>query len=129
MILAWSPARRCGRATPSLRNAQATTETPSTGRDSTYRNRNGVSMKPATSVEYEKTALRDGSPFTWSQGESLPELIRPERAEQIRLDYERRRERLKRRRPVNPLADATLDTIDDVYGINEAAGGCVVCHK
>lgn len=49
MILAWSPARRCGRATPSLRDAQVTTETPSTGRDSTYRNRNGVSMKPAIS--------------------------------------------------------------------------------
>lgn len=82
----------------------------------------------AEAVDYEKTALRDGSPFTWSQGESLPDLIRPERAEQIRLDYERRRERLGRRR-VNPLADPAIDTIDDVYGIDEAAGGCVICHK
>lgn len=83
----------------------------------------------AEAVDYEKTALRDGSPFTWSQGESLPDLIRPDRAEQIKQDYERRRERLKRRRPTNPLADADVDTIDDVYGIDEAAGGCVICHK
>lgn len=83
----------------------------------------------AEAVDYEKTALRDGSPFTWSQGESLPDLIRPERAEQIKLDYERRRERLGRRRRVNPLADPAIDTIDDVYGIDEAAGGCVICHK
>lgn len=83
----------------------------------------------AEAVDYEKTALRDGSPFTWSQGESLPDLIRPERAEQIKLDYERRRERLGRRRRVNPLADPAIDTIDDVYGIDEAAGGCLICHK
>jgi 3'-phosphoadenosine 5'-phosphosulfate sulfotransferase (PAPS reductase)/FAD synthetase len=83
----------------------------------------------AEAVDYEKTALRDGSPFTWSQGESLPELIRPARAEQIKLDYERRRERLRQRRPANPLADADAATIDDVYGIDEAAGGCVICHK
>ena len=50
MISALLPGRRCGRATPSLRNAQAATEAPSTGRGSIYRNRNGVSTKPATSV-------------------------------------------------------------------------------
>jgi 3'-phosphoadenosine 5'-phosphosulfate sulfotransferase (PAPS reductase)/FAD synthetase len=83
----------------------------------------------AEAVNYEKTALKDGSPFTWSQGESLTELIRPDRVEQIKQDYERRRERLARRRPVNPLADASVDTVDDVYGIDEAAGGCVICHK
>ena len=49
MISALLPGRRCGRATPSLRNAQAATEAPSTGRGSIYRNRNGVSTKPATS--------------------------------------------------------------------------------
>ncbi|NNU46284.1 phosphoadenosine phosphosulfate reductase family protein [Rhizobium sp. WYCCWR 11279] len=80
-------------------------------------------------VDYEKTALKDGSPFTWSQGESLNELVAPARAAQIKLDYEKRRERLRRSRPVNPLSGRTADTIDDIYGIDEAAGGCVVCHK
>ncbi|MDX0967322.1 phosphoadenosine phosphosulfate reductase family protein [Sinorhizobium medicae] len=83
----------------------------------------------AEAEQYEKTALGGGSPFTWSQGESLAELIRPERVDQIKADYERRRERLRRSRPRNPLADPQFETVDDVYGIDEAAGGCVICHK
>ncbi|MFA6032242.1 MAG: hypothetical protein WC889_05025, partial [Myxococcota bacterium] len=73
----------------------------------------------AEAVDYEKTALKDGSPFTWSQGESLTDLIEPTRVEQIKLDYEKRRERLRRNRKVNPLSARTAETIDDVYGIDE----------
>lgn len=80
-------------------------------------------------VAYEKTALKDGSPFTWSQGESLTELIAPARVEQIKTDYARRRERLHKRRPVNPLSGKPVATIDDIYGVDEADAGCVVCHK
>jgi hypothetical protein len=83
----------------------------------------------AEAVRYEKTAIDEGSPFTWSQGESLRELIRPERVAAIKADYERRRDRLRKRRPVNPLAATPTDSIDDVYGVDEAAGGCVICHK
>lgn len=80
-------------------------------------------------VAYEKTALKDGSPFTWSQGESLTELITPSRVEQIKADYARRRERLHKRRPINPLSGKPTVTIDDIYGVDEADAGCVVCHK
>ncbi len=80
-------------------------------------------------VDYEKTALRDGSPFTWSDGESLTEMMQADRVAQIQADYERRLERLRRRRPVNPLSGRSADTIDDVYGVEEASGGCVICHK
>lgn len=83
----------------------------------------------AEAVDYEKTALKDGSPFTWSQGESLTELIEPKRVDQIKLDYDKRRERLRRNRRINPLSARTSETIDDVYGIDETAGGCVICHK
>ena len=83
----------------------------------------------AEAVDYEKNALEDGSPFTWSMGESLLDLIRPERVAQIKADYEARRERLRRKRPVNPLSGRSPETIDDVYGIDEASGGCVICHK
>lgn len=83
----------------------------------------------AEAVNYEKTALEDGSPFTWSHGESLTELIRPERVEQIERDFEKRRERLRRQRKVNPLSGRATESIDDVYGVDEAAGGCVICHK
>ncbi len=83
----------------------------------------------AEAVDYEKTALRDGSPFTWSQGESLTELIKPARVEQIKTDYQKRRERLFRNRRVNPLSAITPETIDDVYGIDEGSSSCVICHK
>lgn len=80
-------------------------------------------------VDYEKTALRDGSPFTWSQGESLTELIEPQRVAQIKSDYEKRRDRLLRHRRVNPLSANTAETTDDVYGIDEESSSCVICHK
>jgi len=83
----------------------------------------------AEAVAYEKTALRDGSPFTWSQGESLTELIEPSRVAQIKADYERRRDRLTRNRRTNPLSATAEGTVDDVYGIDEATGSCVICHK
>jgi hypothetical protein len=83
----------------------------------------------AEAVEYEKTAVKDGSPFTWSQGESLTDLVAPLRVAQIKSDYEKRRERLRRNRRVNPLSARSAETVDDVYGIDEAEGGCVICHK
>jgi 3'-phosphoadenosine 5'-phosphosulfate sulfotransferase (PAPS reductase)/FAD synthetase len=84
----------------------------------------------AEAVDYEKTALHDGSPFTWSQGESLTELARPERMDEIREDYRKRLERLRARRPRNPLSTRqAVETVDDVYGVEEAEGGCLICHK
>jgi len=76
---------------------------------------------------YEKTALDGGSPFTWSQGESLDELERPERIEQIKADHAERVRRSKAKVSVNPLRpdDDPLD-IDDLYG---QAKACLACHK
>lgn len=80
--------------------------------------------------KYEKDALEHGSPFTWTQGESLSELEKPERVAQIEKDYERRVERERRRRPVNPLRpnDVCID-IDDLYYEDEGGGACNICHK
>ena len=39
---------------------------------------------------YEKNAIDHGSPFTWSQGESLNDLAKPERVAQIEADHRRR---------------------------------------
>lgn len=82
-------------------------------------------------AQYEKTARDHGSPFTWSQGESLEELARPERVAEIEADYARRIERMAARRKVNPLAGAGAPSLvlDDLYGVDEASGGCVICHK
>ncbi len=76
---------------------------------------------------YEKTALENDSPFTWSDGESLEELSRPERVAQIKEEHARRIKKLKAQHPENPLRPSaeTID-IDDLYG---QAKVCIACHK
>ena len=76
---------------------------------------------------YEKDAVEHGSPFTWSQGESLTELEQSERIEQIRQDHERRLARTYSKIKPNPLRPnrEPLD-IDDLYG---KVKGCLACHK
>ena len=79
---------------------------------------------------YEKTALEHGSPFTWSQGESLAELERPVRIDEIKEDYERRIRRLRPRERVNPLRPiVAAREMDDVYGVDDGNGSCNVCHR
>ena len=76
---------------------------------------------------YEKSAVEGGSPFTWSEGESLTELEQPERVQQITEDHERRLQRLQSKRIINPLRpDFEPIDIDDLYG---QAKVCISCHK
>ena len=77
---------------------------------------------------YEKNAVENGSPFTWTEGESLVELEQPERIEQIKRDHEQRLEKAKQRRAKNPLRpedDEDID-IDEIYGQSKM---CLACHK
>jgi hypothetical protein len=76
---------------------------------------------------YEKNALEHGSPFTWSQGESLEELERPARLAQIRAEHEKRKARLMARRPLNALTGDQPIDLDDIY--SSTAKSCVACHK
>lgn len=76
---------------------------------------------------YEKDALEHGSPFTWSQGESLDELTRPERIARIKEDYEKRLARMKRRQQLNPLRqESEVIDIDEIFGQSKV---CLACHK
>lgn len=76
---------------------------------------------------YEKNAVDHGSPFTWSQGESLDELIEPARVAQIKAHHERRLERMRQKTQKNPLRpDEEPIDIDDLYGQSKA---CLACHK
>lgn len=79
----------------------------------------------------EKDALEHGSPFTWSSGESLAELEQPERVAQIVMDFEKRRARNRAAIPINPLRPVREcpEDIDDVYGVDEGGGSCLICHK
>ena len=77
--------------------------------------------------EYEKNAVEHGSPFTWSHGESLDELARPERIAEIRREHEIRLARQRTKSLPNPLrTDCEPLDIDDLYG---QAKVCLACHK
>jgi hypothetical protein len=81
---------------------------------------------------YEKTAIEHGSPFTWSQGEPLSELERPERVAEIEADFISRKLREIARTPVNPLRPVQIalpTDIDDLFGESEGGGACLICHK
>jgi 3'-phosphoadenosine 5'-phosphosulfate sulfotransferase (PAPS reductase)/FAD synthetase len=76
---------------------------------------------------YEKTAVESGSPFTWSHGESLAELRKPERVAEIRREHEQRMSRMRSKILPNPLRpDSEPLDIDDLYG---QAKACLACHK
>jgi len=78
-------------------------------------------------IQYEKTAVEHGSPFTWSQGESLVELSRPERVAEIRAEHDRRLARLKAKSQPNPLrTDSEPIDLDELYGQSKV---CLACHK
>jgi len=75
---------------------------------------------------YEKDAVEHGSPFTWSERESLEELSKPERVEQIKADYEKRLERARKKRIANPLRSNQEIDLDELYGKSKV---CLACHK
>ena len=81
----------------------------------------------AEAKSYEKTAAEHGTPFTWCDGESLEELSRPERIEEIKENHAKRLARMKTKVRKNPLRDDSepLD-MDDIYGSSKA---CLACHK
>jgi hypothetical protein len=76
---------------------------------------------------YEKNAVDHGSPFTWSQGESLEELARSERVEEIKEEHRQRLGRMNLNVLPNPLrSDCEPLDIDDLYGQVKV---CLACHK
>ncbi len=77
---------------------------------------------------YEKSAREHASPFTWSANESLEELERPERIDEIKLRHAQRMARIRASKPRNPLDLSNSEPdMDEVYGAD--GNGCLVCHK
>ena len=76
----------------------------------------------ARAVQYEQQH-KDGRTYTWTQGETLLELIA--RRDQILIDHEKAMVREQQKAPANqPLAEvlaAALDEEDDTLP-------CLVCH-
>ncbi|MFJ3285475.1 phosphoadenosine phosphosulfate reductase family protein [Streptomyces sp. NPDC086669] len=73
-------------------------------------------------VRYRHTAMK-GRNYTWSQGESLPELI--ERKEEIEMKHQAALDRAaKRTKPNRPLLEVLSDALDS----DDDEAGCSVCH-
>jgi PP-loop superfamily ATP-utilizing enzyme len=83
--------------------------------------------KFAEAMKYEKNAVEHGSPFTWSQGESLEQLATDKRIHEITSDYEQRLNKAREKMQLNPLSKiSSLIDNDDILG---SMKGCVLCHK
>ncbi|TCR23038.1 phosphoadenosine phosphosulfate reductase family protein [Streptomyces sp. BK205] len=73
-------------------------------------------------VRFRHTAMK-GRNYTWSQGESLPELI--ERKDEIEAKHQAALERAaKRIKPNRPLLEVLSDALDS----DDDEAGCSVCH-
>ncbi|MFJ4487419.1 phosphoadenosine phosphosulfate reductase domain-containing protein [Streptomyces diastaticus] len=73
-------------------------------------------------VRYRHTAMK-GRNYTWSQGESLPELM--ERKEEIEAKHQAALDRAaKRMKPNRPLLEVLSDALDS----DDDEAGCSVCH-
>jgi len=72
-------------------------------------------------ADFEKHDQTTGNIFTWIENESLHDLAKPERVEQIKADYDRRMRRSNASRE-----DITLR---DIFSSeNTDREGCLVCH-
>jgi 3'-phosphoadenosine 5'-phosphosulfate sulfotransferase (PAPS reductase)/FAD synthetase len=73
---------------------------------------------------YEKIGSNSRDSYTWNQGESLYDLIKPERIAQIRADYAKRLERDKNRFSAK---QKLMDVFEEceVEGQNKT---CLICH-
>ena len=74
---------------------------------------------------YEKFNPETGERFTWSQGESLEELAKPERVAQIKENTEKAKATKKNEKPNRRL----IEILTDVYDDEDDEEPCLVCHK
>ena len=72
-------------------------------------------------ADFEKHDQTTGNIFTWIENESLHDLAKPERVEQIKADYDRKMRRSNASREDITLRDIFLSE-------NTGREGCLVCH-
>lgn len=73
---------------------------------------------------YEKLSPEDGERYTWSQKESLNELSRPERVQEIKDRQEKAIAAKKKRRMNLPL----VEVLDEVLADEDDEQPCFFCH-
>lgn len=73
---------------------------------------------------YEKMNPETSERYTWSQGESLIQISRPERVAEIKANHLKAIEIEKQQRPNRPLAEILEDVLDD----EDDDYACMICH-
>jgi hypothetical protein len=73
-------------------------------------------------MEYEKEDPLTGERYTWVQGESLEELSRPERIQQIKREFAARHANIRSRPADLPLGEVFANEEDT------STAGCLICH-
>jgi len=76
----------------------------------------------ALAMEYEKEDPVASVRYTWTQGESLADIARPDRVAQIKRDFDRRQARECGHSPNQSLAAVFAGELTD------SDGGCLICH-
>ena len=81
----------------------------------------------------EKTSDNNDSPFTWIQGESLTELEKPKRVEEVNKNYQKQLERLKKKKAEkinnNPFLKGEDIKIEQNISQDDVSSSCLICHK
>jgi 3'-phosphoadenosine 5'-phosphosulfate sulfotransferase (PAPS reductase)/FAD synthetase len=73
---------------------------------------------------YEKFDPETGRRYTWAQSESLEELAKPERAEEIRRKHLKVLNAEQSARPDRPLSEV----LADVHDLEDDEEPCLICH-
>ena len=81
----------------------------------------------------EKTGNNGESRFTWIHEESLTELEKPERVEEIKKNYQKQLERLKKKKAEkinnNPFLKGEDIQIEQNISQDDVSSSCLICHK
>ena len=87
-----------------------------------YENHPDLFQKAA---QFEKENLDTGDRYTWSDGESLKELIKPDRIKRVKEEH-------IRRQLANSLRPKPMETLTGIFGKDspDEGGdeGCLICH-
>ena len=77
---------------------------------------------------YEKLSRDNDSPFTWSEGEPLENLEKPERVDKIKKDFAERQRKALAKKKFHPIL-GKLEEYDDEFMDSDISHSCVICHK
>ena len=81
----------------------------------------------------EKTSDKNDSPFTWIKDESLTELEKPERVKEIKKNYQKQLERLKKKKAEkinnNPFLKGEDIKVEQNISQDDVSSSCLICHK